>query len=289
MLSRLVILKSKIEGLPDDHRFKPDCLFELSRLFYSAGNNAECKRLLTHALKLERERGNTPMVARLLTDLSDTNRDMGLLEEGIQQVKEGLEMYERLGHTVKQADSLIRLAWLMCIDQQLDAAEEATSRAIGLLEKGNQYKVCESHRILGYIYRSRGETEKAIHHYEVAIGIASSFNWHDALFWAHCGLVGLCRTEGRLDDASAHIEHAKSHVADNAYFLGRAMELQAEIWHEQHRLEEARSEALRAADLYEKLGAAGDVIDCRELLQKIEKELNNPGAPGQLGFDCELL
>jgi hypothetical protein len=37
------------------------------------------------------------------------------------------------------------------------------------------------------------------------------------------------------------------------------MELQAWVWYNQHRLEEARSEALRAADIYEKLGAAKDV------------------------------
>jgi hypothetical protein len=34
------------------------------------------------------------------------------------------------------------------------------------------------------------------------------------------------------------------------------MELQAQIWYKQDRLEEARSEALRAIDIYQKLGAA---------------------------------
>jgi hypothetical protein len=49
------------------------------------------------------------------------------------------------------------------------------------------------------------------------------------------------------------------------------MELQALIWYQQGRLEEAKSEALRAVDVYGKLGAAKDVEDCRELLQEIEK------------------
>jgi hypothetical protein len=41
--SRLTVLKPKIEGLPDDHHGKPECLIELSRLFYSVGNNVEHK------------------------------------------------------------------------------------------------------------------------------------------------------------------------------------------------------------------------------------------------------
>jgi hypothetical protein len=42
----------------------------------------------------------------------------------------------------------------------------------------------------------------------------------------------------------------------SAYYLGRTVELQAGVWYKQHRLEEARTEALRAADVYDKLGAA---------------------------------
>ena len=52
---RLTILKPKIEGLLDNHRFKPDCLFGLSWLSYSVGNYVGCKRLISHALKLYRD------------------------------------------------------------------------------------------------------------------------------------------------------------------------------------------------------------------------------------------
>jgi len=54
------------------------------------------------------------------------------------------------------------------------------------------------------------------------------------------------------------------------------MELQANFWYEQHQFEEAKSEVLRAADLYEKVGASRDVEGCRELLRYIQKELNSP-------------
>ena len=286
---RLVTLGPKIEALPDDHSSKPECLFELSRLFFSVGNQVEYKRLLTRALKLERGRGNVRQVTRILRHLADANRLMGLSEEGVQQARGALEILERTGDVVGQARCLIKLALLLCDDQQFDAAEEAASRAIGLItEKGSQSLVCESHRVLGNIHRSKGETEKAIHQYEVALGIASSSNWHSGLFQIHNDLAGLFRDEGRFDDAHVHIERAKSHTADSPYNLGCATEQQAWIWYKQHRFEEAKSEALRAAEVFEKLGAAKDLESCRKLLQRIEKKLNNPTTSGQSGLNCKL-
>ena len=278
---RLIVLKPKIEELPDDHRFKPNCLYKLSRLFYLIGNPLECKRLLTHTLKLWREREDDKEAANILDNLSSTNRVLGLREEGIQQAREALEIYERLGDTVGQAECLIDLAYVLCIDDQPDAAEEAAFRAIDLLpEKGQQFRVCQAHRALGDIYCNKGEAEKAIHHFEVAIEIATPFNWDDHLYWAHYGLARVFRGQGRFDDAQPHIERAKSHTVKASYNLGSAMRLQALVWYEQDRLEEARCEALRAADIFEKLGAAKGVNDCREFVRWIEKELDSSVASG---------
>ena len=52
--------------------------------------------------------------------------------------------------------------------------------------------------------------------------------------------------EGKFDKANTHIEHAKSHAVNHLYHMGRAISLQARIWHEQQRYEEAISEALDA-------------------------------------------
>ena len=192
-------------------------------------------------------------------ELSDTNRLIGLPKEGIRPAEEALEIYERLGVVVEQAQCLLRLAYLLHDDKRLDDAEKAASRAIDLLpEEGQQFKVCESHRILGMIYRSKGETEKAIHHLEIDLGIATPFNWHDHLFWAHYELVEPFLHERRFDDAEAHIERTKPHAVNNAYALDGVMVLQAALWYRQGRLEEAGSELLRAAELFERLGAASD-------------------------------
>ena len=287
---RLTILKPKIEGLPDDHPFKPGCLFELSLLLSSVGNHAECKQLLTHVLKLERERGDVLLVAHILMDLSNINRQMDFPKEGIQQAKEALEIYEQLGHTTAQADCSIKLAWLLNSDNQFGAAEEAAFRAINLLsEKGEQFWVCQSHRALGEIYRSKGETKKAIHHYELALGITSSFNWHDLQFWINYELAVLFIGEGGFDDAHAHLEQAKLHTVNSARNLGLAIVLQAVVLHKQRKLEEAKSQALRAADIFENVGAAKDVEDCRIFVQRIQKELDRPVASDKSALNCELL
>ena len=238
---RLIILGPKIEALPDDHPSKAQCLDNLSRLFFSVGNWAERKRLLTHTMKLWRERGNDHKVARTLKRLSDTNRMIGLYKEGIRQAREASEIFERLGDTAGQAECFIKLARVLLDAEQFDAAEEAASRGIDLLpEKGEQLRVCIGHRVLGDIYRSKGNTEKAIHHFKVALRIASPFSWHDEMFWVHYSLAELFFGEGRFDDGQAHIERAKSHAVNNAYRLGRAMKLQARVWYKQRMFEEAK-------------------------------------------------
>jgi tetratricopeptide (TPR) repeat protein len=272
---RQTTLRSKIEALPDIHRCKPKCLSELSWLFGQMGNYSEQKRILTYTLELRKRLGDSSMVAYTLQLLSSVNRNLKLYEEGIQQAKEALERFKQIGDTYWRMQCSENLAWLFLDTNQLDAAEDVASRAIGLVaEKGQEFLVCRLHRVLAKVSHSKGEKEKSIHHFETAIEIASPFDWHDELFWTHYGLVLLFHEEGEFDDANAHIEQAKSHAVNDAYKLGRAMEMQANIWFRQLKLEGAKSEVLQAFEIYEKLGAAGDAGDCRELLQEIEQAMN---------------
>jgi len=279
---RLVMLRPKIEGLPDDHRSKPECLLWLAQLFSSVGNHAERKQLLTQVLKLQRERGDDHQVALTLGHLSDANRQIGLFEEGILQAKEALEIYKHLGDTV-EAECLGNLATVLFAGGQLDAAEEAASRAISLLpEKGEQYLACQCHRLFGDIYGSKDNTEKAAHHYEVALGIASSFNWHDQLFWIHFRSALLSSKQDSFDDAGAHLECAKSHALGDPFRLGTAAVSQALIWCQQGRLEDAKFEALRAVDIAEKLGAAQLLEMCRRVLEDIDSSCSEQSTESAL-------
>jgi len=294
---RLVALGPKVEALPDDHPSKLECLLQLSRLFRMVGNNMGRERLLTHALKLSRERGNDHQLIRTLRQLSDMHWHMDLYKEGIQWAKEALEISERLSDTKERSYCLIDLAWLLREDGQLDAAEEAASRALNLLpEKDEQLQACGCHHTLGMIYHFKDETGKAIHHLEVALEVASSINCFNQQCRVHFSLASLFFDEAQFDDAHAHIEHAKRHAVNchDTYLLSHAIWLQAKVWTRQRRFVEAKSGALCAVDMYEKLGAADDVKRVRDLLRQIDRvheleEIDCPSTSNKSDDDGELL
>ena len=272
---RPVTLGPKLEALADDHPSKLECLYQLSRLFETIENYVECKRLLTLVLELSRERGDEHLLAQALSCLSHAHSSLGLFKEGVRLAKEASEIAERLGDPVKQAWALTELGWSLNLDKQLDGAEEAVFHAIDLLSgRDEKYRLCKCLHLLGRIYRSKEDTEKSIRHYEAALGIASSFNGFNLLFWIRFDLAQLFCNRARFDDANAHIQHAKLHAVSDydSYTLAYAMELQARVWLMQRRFEEAKSEGLRALDAFEKLGVEKHAERTRELLLRIDHD-----------------
>ena len=266
---RLVIFGSKIEALPDNHPSKPFCLASLSELLNGVGNRVENKRILVQSLGLFRESGNDHGVAVTLGNLAEANRMLGFREEGIRQVREALDIFGQLGETGNEAHCLLILASLLRDDKQLDAAEEAATRAVDLSQNRDQYRLCECHQVLGHMQQSKGNTKEAVHHFEASLRIASSINSRSELSRAHLGLAGLYIEEDKLDDAQTHIEHVKSLAQDNMLNLGGAFFDSARVLYKRKRLEKANSEALRALVMFEGLGATEYVESTRKLLEKI--------------------
>ena len=124
------------------------------------------------------------------------------------------------------------------------ARRRRRSRISSLSDEGNQSILCDFHRLLGLICRSRGKTEQTITHFETALSTASPSNRRGHLSWNSYSLAQLFPGENRFDDAHVHIDRVKSHAAGDPYRLlvGRAMELQAEFWYKNHRLGEAKFE-----------------------------------------------
>jgi len=201
---RLIVLGLKIEALPDDHPSKAHCLQASARLFYSVGNWVERKRLLTHALKLWREQRDDQRVALALGYLADTNRLLGLGKEAMQQVREALEIYERLGDTGRQAWCSIALAALLFKFQRLDDAEEATSSGVGLVpEGGGKFIVCQGRHILGEVYHSKGNREGPARNFEAASKLHLLSTWSISRFrfispWRRCFLREAILTTRKL-------------------------------------------------------------------------------------------
>ena len=274
---RLIVLRPKIEALPDDHPSKPECLLELSQLFRSVGSHTANKELLVQASKLFREREGGYRTAETLMYLAFTNRALSLYKEGISQAEESLEICERINHKLGQAHSLRCLAWLLRDDDQLDAAETAASRAVNLFEsevRVDKYGVCQSRRALGIICHYKGKIEEAIEHFETALGIASASNWPKELFWNNFYLAELFFDGGKFSDAFLYVERAKSHAGDDVYLSAHGMQLEATFLYKRRRLEEAKSEALKAIEGFEKLGNTLDLDKCRKLLRDIQRGLD---------------
>ena len=262
---RLVALRSNIESLPDLHPSKPQCLFRLSQLFLELGDYMQNKQLLFQVLKLWRDRGDPYQIAVTLVYTSDADRLIGHFEEAKRRAEEALEIFKQLGDAVRQAQCLSLLALVCLRNGQVDTAEETASHALTLLsENSNQVIVHECHVFLGEVYRVKGNCEKAIKHFEVALKISNSHNWHGDAFSVYQLLIVLFAEEGRFSDANVHLEQAKLHAKNNAYNLAFVVTLQAYISYRQGRFEEATSEAQLAAEAFEKIGATLDAKNCRE-------------------------
>jgi tetratricopeptide (TPR) repeat protein len=126
--------------------------------------------------------------------------------------------------------------------------------------KGKNF-CCKSHRRLGNIHTSKRESEKAIHHFEAALRIASTVGWPEELVLINFHLAILSHFEDRLDDANAYLNQAESYTVD-PYNLGGVMWMRAVILGEKRRFGDATSEALGALQIFEKLGAARDLEKC---------------------------
>ena len=145
-------------------------------------------------------------------------------------MEEALEIFERLGDVKGQTQCLNQLVWLFWYRSQFGAAEKVALRAVDLLSGiGQEFLVCDLHQILGKIYKKRGEKEKAIHHLETALRLASTYNGRDEPFWIHYFLADLFRREGDFVNANAHIEQVNSHAIDHAYKRSRAIQMQTKV------------------------------------------------------------
>jgi hypothetical protein len=173
----------------------------------------------------QRERGDDRGVARALRDLSDENGRMGLLEEGIQQAKEALEILN--GSVTRCTGNVFDLTRSVVLVEML-REEPYSARSISFRRKAsNFWSAISSSSRRGYIKpRARWRKRFAILRWpsELRLLSAGTINCLD-----HFSLGGLFLNRRRFDDGHAHVQRAMSYTVNNAY-LGVAMVLRVELW-----------------------------------------------------------
>ena len=80
-----------------------------------------------------------------------------------------------------------------------------------------------------------------------------------------------------------------ANAADDLYHLGRGTQLEATFFHKQQKFEEAKSRVSGAIEIFEKIGTTFELEKCRNLLQDIQKEPNDPVTAHDLEGDGEFL
>ena len=75
--------------------------------------------------------------------------------------------------------------------------------------------------------QAKGEVEKAIYHFEIALRTTSSSNRRDGLHSIYFDLAGRFLGEGGLDRTRAHAEYLKSRALNRPYSPGLVVNLQA--------------------------------------------------------------
>ena len=273
---RPLVFGPRIERLPDDYPSKTQCMLDLSELSSRVKNSTEAHRLLTHTLKLYRERGDNDQVAKALRKLSQASFELGLIEEGIQQAGEAMTISRQIGDIVGVIGCHIRLSSLFRRAERNDEADECESRLIELTNTLLASSYLEPmlrglvHDSLAQIYFNKRDMEQATSHAETALRIGG-ITVRSNLFTRYHTMARIHMENGRFDDAEAQLEHARSLAAEDSSEHSRLVLLQAHLLVKQGKLEEARSEAPRALDLLQEHGAVDQVKEAEDLIQSIDE------------------
>lgn len=185
-----------VEGLSDLQR---SALYgEIAQIYRDQGDHLRSREYATKRLDLIYEvQLNEIEEANALHDLAWTHYDANNYAPALQYAKASLDLHPTaatsatLGEiyfareafpqaktafeeSLKQDVLLPALLGLAKTDLKLDNASRAIQmleRALGIAPTAQQ---AEIHRLLAHIYRERGETEKAFHHYENALSVTNN-------------------------------------------------------------------------------------------------------------------
>ncbi len=164
----------------------------------------EAQRHATAALAVSREHGLAQWVPTSLILLGWVLAESGQAQEGIDEVRKGLERYQATGAQVNRPHFLGMLAEACIRGGQTDAALAALDEGLSIADKNlDLCWTAELHRLKGTLFAAAGDTVAAEKSFAVAIGIAHG---QQARLLALRSTVSVCRlrtAQGKQQEAFA--------------------------------------------------------------------------------------
>jgi len=173
----------------------------LSNVYQRMGLWDRALDCLLQALVMVREMGSPFSIIRTLNNLGWTYRKMGKLALAQQHLNEGLELARSVGDRYTEP---LLLAGLAGVQQDLglfDQAIELRNESHQLMLLNSRQQETDSLNGLGDLYAAAGMPDKALLHYEGALGLATERGEHHQRGRALLGI-------GKLTSSRQHLETA---------------------------------------------------------------------------------
>jgi tetratricopeptide (TPR) repeat protein len=225
------------------------------------GELAEAESAFARALELARYDGDDLLVARATNNLAIIANVQGARDEALTLYQLAVAAYQRIGDSRGLASTFHNMAITFRDLGRLDTADEYERRAIEFAREGGDDRLVAMART--------GRAELSLRQGDPALAAAGARRAaHDfAVLPEPVGeanalrLLGAAGLElGQLDDAGAALDRALDLAVEHgsAVVEAEARASRAELAIAVGRAEEARPEALRAIEIFDRLGAAAE-------------------------------
>lgn len=265
---RIEIIEKQSEDMPI-HELA-DAYDDLGVFLFQQDRNNEALVAMEHALAiLGDDENEAQLIATIHNHLAQVYRDNNEYEKAEQHYKENVKLLEGIdgvpGDVI--ADRLMRVGVMLARQEKYDECLEVTNRALSLTSEDNVSMLRSIHSNLAYLYKEKGEHEKAEEHYKALIDIMEkqreNVTNHD-LADAYDDL-GVCLfILKRNDEAKETLERALELVGkdENENQLATAIhDHLAQVYRDEDEYEKAEHHYKENVRLLEKIGGVpGDLM-----------------------------
>lgn len=242
----------------------------LGTIYNEFGNYGTAYIYFIKALENYELAGNKEKRSGTLNNIGLTYLNLGNREKAQGYFSRALDGSQSGRDTILTATILNNIALCNFSDKKIALGLENLNRSISLSEKtGNAYGLCVSYQILGNMYLTEEQTQKAFDAYSTSIGIAGKAQLIHLLAVSKVGLARVLLSRNKTQEALNYALEVMA-VADGK----KSQSLKADA----HQL---------LSKIYEQKGNAGMSLKEFQNYVKIKEELNNTTVVNQI-YDVEV-